>query len=111
MGYSSKHFAEMRQDVEYDADHMYYENNTFPCLKARKEAAATVTRILARCDEDRRDDAAFEAERAQRDAVRAYNREEYSRVEKEIKYFRGNDAEKFFALKAYLKALSEKLRA
>ena len=98
MGFSSKFFAEyndaMRQEVQADNMREYFANNTYEV--SAKQA-----------QEDREEDAKADVEAANK----KWRLQELARIQHELKFFRGNDAEKFFALKAYLKQLSELKRA
>lgn len=98
MGFSSKFFAEYRderrQEVEAENMREYWLYTDFD---KRREA-------------DKRED----AEDAKADieaANKKFRAQELARVQHELKYFRGNDFEKFVALKKYLKQLSEDKRA
>jgi hypothetical protein len=98
MGFSSKFFAEYRderrQENEAEKMHEYFESNTYEVSSERAKR-------------DREEDAKADIEAANK----KWQLQELARVQHELKYFRGNDAEKFFALKVYLKQLSELKRA
>ncbi len=110
MGQSSKHFAEYRDAAEFDPEAEYVERN-FPISRhARKEAERMVNSVLKRAAEDAADKRLEDAE----DAVKianAFNQLELNKLRHELKYYRGDNPDKFFALKVHIKTLSERLRA
>lgn len=110
MGQSSKYFAEYRAADEFDHEAEFVEHNFPMSNHARKKLDAEWRRDEKRRAEDAADKRLEDAE----DAVKlanAFNQLELSKLRHELKYYRGDNPEKFFALKVHIKTLSEKLRA
>jgi predicted RNA-binding protein with PUA-like domain len=111
MGYSSVFFAEYRDAAEFDPEASYLDHNyTKPSPRIIQEVDAMFAREAKRKAED---DALKWLEDAE-DAVRianAFNQLEVNKLRHELKYYRGDNPEKFFALKVHIKTLSERLRA
>lgn len=112
MGFSKVYFAECRDAAAFDedADAAYINNN----WRTNRRAIEDTDALFRRLEKKKIEDDAVKLIEDAEDAIRAkvaYWQAEESRVKLELKYFKGDDAEKFFALKAYLKQLAALKRA